>query len=95
MLVNPAIIEDILIADPGIREYQVVIERENPDDALSPDRLRLRLAHAADDETAAAGIAAKVKTATGISPVVALEAAQDIYAAGDTLKSRRIVDTRR
>lgn len=91
MLVNPALIEDILISDPGISEYQIVIERENADDALSPDVLRIRVA---GDAERAGEITARVKSATGVTPVVALEDAQSIYAAGDTLKSSRIVDRR-
>jgi phenylacetate-CoA ligase len=93
MLVNPALIEDILIADATISEYQIIVERENAGDALSPDRLKIRIASAAAD--AGAIITAKVKSATGVTPVIDIESAQDIYAAGDTLKSRRIIDTRK
>lgn len=93
MLVNPALIENILISHPGIGEYQIVVEREDAGDELSPDRLRLRIASASAE--ASSEISAKVKSATGVTPVVDIEAAQDIYAAGDTLKSRRIVDRRK
>lgn len=92
MLVNPALIEDILISDPAISEYQVVIERENAEDELSPDVLRIRIAGMTDGVDK---VTAKVKAATGVTPVVGLEDAQDIYAAGDTLKSARIVDRRK
>lgn len=92
MLVNPALIEDILISDPAIGEYQIVVERENAADELSPDRLKIRIASAAHD--ARAGVSAKVKAATGVTPVIDIESAQDIYPAGDTLKSRRVVDRR-
>lgn len=91
-LVNPALIEDILIADRSIREYQIVIERENAADALSPDRLRLRLAGPSPD--ALPGIADTVKSAIGVTPVMEIESAEAIYAAGDTLKTRRVVDRR-
>lgn len=91
-LVNPALIEDILIADASITEYQIVVERENASDPLSPDRLRIRVAGAAPD--ALPGIARRIKSTVGVTPVVKLESAEAIYAAGDTLKSRRVIDLR-
>ncbi|MFT5485412.1 MAG: phenylacetate-CoA ligase [Paracoccaceae bacterium] len=92
-LVNPALIEDILIADRSISEYQIVVERENASDDLSPDRLRLRIAGPAPG--ALPGIADTIKSAIGITPVIDLDSAEAIYAAGDTLKSRRLIDRRK
>ncbi|CAN0416616.1 unnamed protein product, partial [Discosporangium mesarthrocarpum] len=92
MLVNPALIEDILLADPSVSEYQIVVERENASDALSPDRLRLRIAGAPQETLAR--LADTVKSAIGVTPVVELDSAEAIYAAGDTLKTRRVIDTR-
>lgn len=92
MLVNPALIEDILIADPAVSEYQIVVERENASDDLSPDRLRLRVASTAPE--APARLAETVKSAIGVTPEIDIDSAEAIYAAGDTLKTRRVVDTR-
>jgi phenylacetate-coenzyme A ligase PaaK-like adenylate-forming protein len=91
-LVNPALIEDILIADKSITEYQIVIERENSRSPLSPDQLRVRISGAAPD--ALANIANTIRSAIGVTPVINLEGAEAIYAAGDTLKSRRVIDLR-
>lgn len=91
-LINPALIEEILIAHPAISEYQIVFERENMSDALSPDRLRVRIAGPPPEALPAIGDS--IKSATGVTPAIDLENAQEIYAAGDTLKSRRIVDSR-
>lgn len=93
MLVNPSIIEDILITDPEIGEYQIVVARETAEDALSPDVLRIRVAGAIPHGGAA--LAEKIKAATGVTPLIDIESAQDIYAAGDTLKSNRVVDRRK
>ena len=92
-LVNPALIEDVLLADASISEYQIVIDRENPADALSPDRLILRVSGAARGELAE--IANSIKSAIGVTPVVSLEDEEAIYAAGNTLKSRRLIDLRK
>lgn len=91
-LVNPSLIEDILIGDAAVSEYQIVVERENPADALSPDRLRVRVAVAAQDPLPA--LAERIKSAVGVTPVMDPDTAEAIYAAGDTLKSRRVVDLR-
>ncbi|MEC7490366.1 MAG: AMP-binding protein, partial [Pseudomonadota bacterium] len=88
-LVNPAVIEEILLNEPEVQEFQIVIERLNPEDPLSPDHLRLRIAgHEAD-------IVQKVKEAVGVTPGVEISEPQEIFAAGNTLKSRRVVDTRK
>jgi phenylacetate-coenzyme A ligase PaaK-like adenylate-forming protein len=92
-LVNPALIEDILIADTTISEYQIVIERENPSDILSPDRLRVRVAGPRPE--ALPGIADTIKSAIGVTPIMNLESPEAIYAAGDTLKSQRVLDLRK
>lgn len=92
-LVNPSLIEDILIADTAVSEYQIVVERENPSDALSPDRLRVRVAVAAPETLPA--LAERIKSAVGVTPVMACDTAEAIYPAGDTLKSRRVVDLRK
>ena len=88
MLVNPALMEDILLAEPSVSEYQMVVERQNPDDPLSPDRLRIRIAGEAPN------IAEKIKAATGVTPEIEFSDAQKIYAPGDTLKSKRVIDRR-
>ena len=88
-LVNPAIIEEILLNEPGVREFQIVIERLNPEDPFSPDHLRLRIAgHEAD-------IVQRVKEAVGVTPGVEIAEPEEVFAAGNTLKSRRVVDTRK
>lgn len=92
-LVNPALIEDILIADTTISEYQIVIEREGASDVLSPDRLRVRIAGAHPE--ALPGIADTIKSAIGVTPIMNLESPDSIYAAGDTLKSQRLIDLRK
>lgn len=92
MLVNPALIDDVLIGNRAVREFQTIIDRENPDDALSPDRLTIRLA--IDVPDAADRIALQIKSAIGVTPVIEITDAENIFAAGDTLKSRRLVDKR-
>lgn len=88
MLVNPALIEDILLAEALLNEYQIIVESQNPEDNLSPDRLRILIAGKAPE------IAQKIRAATGVTPEIEFSDAQNIYAPGDTLKSKRVIDRR-
>jgi phenylacetate-coenzyme A ligase PaaK-like adenylate-forming protein len=96
MLVDPAVLLDAL-AGLGLAEYQVVVDREAPDDPLSMDRLTVRAAPAdatPADDALAGRIAAAVKEAVGVRPQVAFEERSAIWDPDRTLKSRRIVDAR-
>lgn len=50
MLVNPQALADALAADPGIADFQAILDNEIEGDALSMDRLRVRLASRGEDE---------------------------------------------
>ena len=89
MLVDPAAIEALLVADPAVAEYQIVVDRES---ALDMDRLVLRLDIPAETDRAA--IAARVKDAVGVTPEIEVVPRDEIYPAGDTMKSRRVLDRR-
>lgn len=52
MLVNPSVIESVLMKEPSVADFQVLMEHENAQDNLSMDKFTLRLA-AADDHQAA------------------------------------------
>ena len=89
MLINPGTIEALLVAEPSVAEYQIVLDRESD---LGMDRLILRLDIPPDfDRTT---IAERVKSAVGVTPEIEIASRNDIYPAGDTMKSKRIVDRR-
>jgi phenylacetate-coenzyme A ligase PaaK-like adenylate-forming protein len=92
-LVNPDLIGEAIMAEPGVEEYQVVIERSDAADRHSPDRLTLRLALSPGADAPA--IAERVKRASGVTPEIALTPRDEIFKPGDTLKSKRFVDLRR
>ncbi|MBL8697689.1 MAG: phenylacetate--CoA ligase family protein [Alphaproteobacteria bacterium] len=95
MLVNPALLLDTLAGDPDIREFQVVIDHEAPDDPLSMDRLVLRLAVAADVATLTARIAVRVRAAIGVRPEIEIVPASELYDEARAWKAQRVVDRRR
>lgn len=94
MLLNPAAIEAVLAGNPDVAEYQIVIDRE--EGGLGMDRLTLRVDIGDTDGPKISGaIAAAVKDAVGVTPVVEACRREDIFRAGDTMKSRRVVDLRK
>ncbi len=94
MLIDPASVAEALLADGGIDEFQIVIDREDPEDALSMDVMRLRLAPrpGADPGPAAC---ASVKAAVGVRPEIEIVGVQEIYDPDASLKARRFIDMRK
>jgi len=97
-LINPAIIHDVVMSERGILEYQVVVDREDPDDELSSDVLRLLVA--VEEGDAGRGVdleelGRRVHSATEVRPVIELIAdAAQIYDPSSQFKAQRFVDRR-
>jgi phenylacetate-CoA ligase len=96
-LVNPQVIHDVVMNTDGVIEYQMVVTNAVDGDALSPDKLLLRIGldpdrgHAWDE----AGLRAAVKSATEVTPEVELVAElTEIYDPARDFKATRIVDNR-
>ncbi len=94
MLIDPGHVAEVLIADGRVEEFQIVIDRENPDDALSMDVMRLRLAPKAGADPGAA-LCDAVKSAVGVRPEIDIVAMQDIYDPDASLKAPRFIDKRK
>lgn len=94
MLVNPAPLVARLSADPDIAYFQIVIERADPGDQLSPDNLRLRLAPAGDTEGLPARLRTAVKQETGVTPEIDIVDADAFEGSQGTWKSKPVVDRR-
>ena len=71
MLVNPQALVDAVRGEPALLDFQAVVDKENPDDPLSMDRLRLRIVTAADaGDGLDAALARRVQRAVGVTPIV-------------------------
>jgi len=94
MLINPAALLERLQAMSGVEEFQVVVDRTDPQDPFSMDELVVRIAPRA---SAAADIAREVAAATqatiGVRPRVVVEDRSAIYD-GAQAKAVRFVDRR-
>lgn len=92
MLLNPEVVTDLLLADGQVGEFQVVIDREDMEDALSSDRMRLLLDTAREVDTDQ--IAESVRVATGIRPLVEKVDRLQIFDPDKSLKAKRFIDLR-
>ena len=83
MLVNPQALVDAVLGEAALLDFLAVVEKENPADPLSMDRLRLRIV-----PSAGAGaepdrnLAARVQRAVGVTPEVERTVADDPLLAG-------------
>ena len=96
MLVNPQSLVDAVHGEPKLLDFQAVVEKENPDDPLSMDRLRLRIVTAIDaSDGLDAALARRVQRAIGVTPVVERIAQDDPLLSGRGWKAKPILDRRK
>lgn len=96
MLLNPDIVFEMLTADRGVREYQIVIRKSDPADPDSMDELCIRLeADDADRERLSREIPERVRKAVMIRPDVEFAAPGEIHDPMKQVKARRLVDERK
>ncbi len=96
-LVNPAVLLERLsgLLSRGVREYQVVISRENPRDPLAADVLRVRAACAASEQARLRQeIQATVRAETEISPEIEFLPEDGFAEIAGGYKFKRFVDER-
>ena len=96
MLIDPGHIADILLADGRVDEFQLVIDRENPADPLSMDRMTLRFAAKSGVTATSMGpeLAERIRKSVGVRPEIQTVSAADIYDPDRSLKSQRFRDLR-
>jgi phenylacetate-coenzyme A ligase PaaK-like adenylate-forming protein len=96
MLVNPQALVDAVLGGPALIDFQAVVDKENPGDPLSMDRLRLRIVSGAGADAAIdADLAARVQRAIGVTPIVERTAANDPLLVGRGWKAKPILDLRK
>jgi len=96
MLVNPDIIFDLLSADRGIREYQLVIQKREAGDPDSMDELIVRLeAAATEHRRLVREVPGLVSKAVMVTPEVEFAAEGEIHDPMKSVKARRLVDLRK
>lgn len=94
-LVNPEAVHNQMAGIKGVVEYQLVVEKEDPADRLSPDVLTIRLSVAGRlRQDLEREIVAKIREAAGITPRISYVQTPEIYDPSRMLKATRILDMR-
>ena len=96
MLLNPAVLLQLLQAVPAVKEFQLVLQRERADDPFSMDEMLLRVATdlpPSQQPALAQSLAEQVRAAVRVSPRVVFEPAEAISDARQT-KVQRFLDRR-
>ena len=91
MLVNPLTLVGAVMSEPGVRECQAIVDKEDPADALSMDRLRIKVV--CTDEAASA-LPARVRLAIGVTPIIERVAPEDPVFADRGWKAKPLLDLR-
>ena len=94
MLINPAALLDALNRMPGLRELQVIIQREKADDPFSPDEMLVRVAADGDHEAIRARLIAQAQAAVQVRPRVEFVSADELYDPTRDTKAVRFKDDR-
>jgi len=93
MLVNPSLIAQVMDEIASVRDYQIVISKEDAADVLSMDRLTLRICVAGAAENLPREIGERVKRAVGVTPIIEFVEGGVIERPG-SWKATRVLDLR-
>ena len=95
MLVNPATLVDAIAAQPGIAQHQALVDKQDPADPLSMDRLILKIVPSANaPPDLAPTLAARIRHAIGVTPLVQLVANDDPLFTARGWKAKPLIDLR-
>jgi phenylacetate-coenzyme A ligase PaaK-like adenylate-forming protein len=96
MLVNPQALVDAVQGVPELLDFLAVVDKEDPAEPLSMDRLRLRVVAAAGASAELEqSLAARVQRAVGVTPEVVRTTADDPLLAGRGWKVQPLLDLRK
>jgi phenylacetate-coenzyme A ligase PaaK-like adenylate-forming protein len=95
MLVNPALLDRAMEAEPKVLDYQFRLRRSDPADPFSMDELELAVSLApATPDAHDAALAEAVKHAVGVTPRIARVTHAELVDPGRAWKAKRFIDLR-
>jgi phenylacetate-coenzyme A ligase PaaK-like adenylate-forming protein len=94
MLVDPLVLVDAVMTEPGVGDFQALVDKDDPTDALSMDRLRIKVVAGDGADDLPARLAARVRRAVGVTPVVELTGPDDPVFAARGWKAKPLLDLR-
>jgi len=95
-LINPEILRDEVANTPGVKEYQIVFTKKDPEDPFSLDELVVKVAEeeSYDRQKLEQDIQTKLITAVEMRPRVEFVSMKEIYDPTVALKAYRVIDLR-
>jgi phenylacetate-coenzyme A ligase PaaK-like adenylate-forming protein len=93
--INTESVKNQLASIKGLVEYQLVVEKEDPENRFSPDRVIIRLSVAGRmREDVEREVMERIRQAAGVTPKVEFVQSPDIYDPSTGLKATRFLDRR-
>jgi phenylacetate-CoA ligase len=95
MLVNPQLLVDAIMGQPDVVEFQAFVDKEDPTDGLSMDRLRIKLVPKADaDIDVHTRIRDRVRRAISVTPLIEITTSEDPALKNRGWKTKPLIDLR-
>ena len=95
MLINPAALMEAVRTVEGVDEFQIVVGKQDSNDAFSMDEMIVRVASTRTDRDAlAAAVVTAAQGAVQVRPRVEFAAAREIYDPAAQTKAVRLIDRR-
>ena len=95
MLVNPQLLVDAMMGEPDIVEFQAFVDKENPADGLSMDRLLIKLVPKADaDSNIDKRVLDRVRRAISVTPLIEITTSDDPALKNRGWKTKPLIDLR-
>ena len=95
MLVNPQLLVDAMMGEPDIVEFQAFVDKEDPADGLSMDRLLIKLVPKADaDSNVDKRVLDRVRRAISVTPLIEITTSDDPALKNRGWKTKPLIDLR-
>jgi phenylacetate-CoA ligase len=95
MLVNPQLLVDAIMGEPDIVEFQAFVDKEDPADSLSMDRLRIKLVPKANaDGNINRHVIERVRRAISVTPLIEITTSDDPALKDRGWKAKPLIDLR-
>lgn len=95
MLVNPQLLVDAIMGEPDVVEFQAFVDKEDPADMLSMDRLRIKLVPKADaGADVHTRVRDRVRRAVSVTPLIEITTSDDPALKDRGWKTKPLIDLR-
>lgn len=95
MLVNPQLLVDAIMGEPDIVEFQAFVDKEDPADGLSMDRLRIKLVPKANANSSInKQVIDRVRRAISVTPLIEITTSDDPALKDRGWKTKPLIDLR-